>query len=245
MNATDRRFTLVELLVVIAIITILAAMLLPALNAAREKARSIQCMSNLKQLGLFSALYCDTFDDYITPVIFPTNMNRTWYTMLWRSGITRHWQLTGCPSQPRTLEALHNRFANNRQDNRSDGYYTYSYGINRDFAGWDVKNDQKTADCKITRVTSPSATVVSHGEFFLRADYMCSGLDQPSDNGLGYYFVQCYLQSLTWQGVLAERHRGTTNILWADGHAESLQHRKIWSPGYSEDLRTRYWISRR
>lgn len=72
-------FTLIELLVVIAIISILAAMLLPALNRSREIAKSISCTSKIKALMQADMLYSGDYDDYMTPTY---NGSRYWHYLL-------------------------------------------------------------------------------------------------------------------------------------------------------------------
>ncbi|OGV46009.1 MAG: hypothetical protein A2017_22250 [Lentisphaerae bacterium GWF2_44_16] len=89
-------FTIIELLVVIAIISILAAMLLPALSKAKERVQQINCMSNMKQTGLAIRSYANDWEDYFMPAGSATGS--WWQQVLVNNNYLKDYKMVKCPS---------------------------------------------------------------------------------------------------------------------------------------------------
>ena len=146
-NGTKRGFTLIELLVVIAIIAILAAILFPVFAQAREKARAISCLSNMKQLGLGELMYNQDFDEKYTPGANTYGEGNGWAGELYP--YTKSVNLFKCPDDSTVA------------DGADKGGQAVSYGINRNTAVYSNPPAATGPDGNsIASFTSPAKTIL-------------------------------------------------------------------------------------
>ena len=198
-------FTLIELLVVIAIIAILAGMLLPALNAARDKARCIYCLNNEKQCGLAMHGYNDAYDSYFPIIhhggtwgeegISADPSSPKWFQYLEPFGLQAKY--LQCSSDPAVRPGF-DADVNKRQ----------SYMFNCMF-GYDKKLDR-------LRNTSRNINVSERGGEDLSGEARDEALEHQGYDG--------YAPVSDWKdGMAKKRHHERSNYLFVDGHAETLK----------------------